>query len=129
MVHSPQCEICSAEVEDLDHLLRYCPNATGAWQAIQQQGSYSSANDEGLHVWLRQNIIGAHEDLDWLTKFLITVWYIWKWRCVHCFDAMEGVRREKDLFLSIKFKDILNALSQDYQIKGLSITDRSEVGV
>ena len=37
--------------------------------------------------------------------------------------------REKDLFLSIKFKEILNALSQDDQTKGLLITYRPEVGI
>ena len=88
MDRSPQCEICSVEVEDLDHLLRYCPNAIAVWQALQQQGLYSSANNEGLHGWIQQNITGKHEDPNWPTKFLITMWCIWKWQCMHCFETM-----------------------------------------
>jgi len=78
MANSPKCAICSTEVEDLDHLLRYCPNTTETWQAVQSHGVNAAKSNARLSIWLHHNISGQQEDPDWPTKFLITLWYIWK---------------------------------------------------
>jgi len=78
MVSTPQCGICSEDVEDLDHLLRHCPNVQGVWRALQRKGVWSNVCAEEYHEWLQQNLVGPHEDSDWPTKFMITVWYIWE---------------------------------------------------
>ena len=129
LTQSPSCVICSAEVEDLDHLLRSCPNAIEAWQGLQPQGVTGSTNNEGLYGWIQHNITRTHEDPDWPTKFLVTMWYIWKWRCMHCFGTRGEVPREKDLFLLAKFREIITALNQDEQIQGIHHMERGEIRI
>jgi len=67
--------------------------------------------------------MGTHDDPDWLTKFMIIVWYIWKWRCT------EEIPREKEVFLLNKFREILHALQQESQVQCTINSEHSKVWV
>ena len=110
---TPYCELCFEGIEDLEHLLRLCLNATEVWQALEHEGMYCSAADLDFEVWLRQNLLGPHEDSAWSTKFAITLWYIWKWRCARCFDKTERIPVDKGKFLRYKFHDTTQAVATD----------------
>ena len=58
-----------------------------------------------------------HEDSKWPAKFVITLWFIWKWRCAACFGSTENIPTEKGLFLCDKFQEILQALESDEQLR------------
>ena len=51
--------------------------------------------------------------MTWSIKFLITLWYIWKWRCAQCLGGEEEVPKEKGIFLQTKFREVLHALHRD----------------
>ena len=74
----PSPSVCLEEEEDLDHLLRKCPNAQDVWHALQSLGWCGPAADTSLKDWLRINLIGTQVDPNWPTKFVIALWYFWK---------------------------------------------------
>ena len=110
---SPKCVICDAEEEDLNHVLRFCTNATRTWQSTQSPTVIGTESFEGITAWLQHNLAHQLEDPNWPTKFLITLWYIWKWRCMICFGSQDDIPMERHHFLTAQFWDILNALSRD----------------
>ena len=129
MSQNPHCAICLNEMEDLDHLLRRCPQAVGMWHALQAKGLYYLASDATCHQWVQLNMRGAHEDPDWPTKFMITVWYLWKWRCALSLGQSETIPSDKIGFLLNKFRKILYALQQDSQGPTSGKDNRSELWV
>jgi len=76
MSQSPHCGVCSGKVENLEHVLRSCPQATQVWHTIQAHGLNYIGAEGNCTQWLLLNVRGSHEDPDWPTKFIITVWYI-----------------------------------------------------
>ena len=127
MIPSPQCDLCLGELEDLEHISRSCPNARAVWQELSIEGLCYTAGEEEFSKWVRQNLHGTHDDPDWSTKFMITLWYIWKWRCKQCFNTDDESPREKGTFLLHKSSEILNALHQDDQHQGKRKSEYSEV--
>ena len=113
MVDSPKCVICSADEEDLNHVFRDCPNATLTWQALQSHNPFGTDSNESREVWLKKNLTQQLGVPNWPTKFLITLWYIWKWRCKTCFGSQEEIPRERNLFLTAQFREIIRVLSLD----------------
>jgi len=98
-----QCEVCLEGEEDLDHLLRQCPNALDVWHVIHSIGLCGAAADTSLKEWLLANLTDIHVDPNWPTKFAITLWYIWKWRCSMCLGSTELIPMDKGTFLYHKF--------------------------
>ena len=70
------CELCLANDENLDHVLRSCPHAQDVWDVLTQMGLHSSGMDTDLLEWLHRNLKGAHVIPNWPTKFAIVLWYI-----------------------------------------------------
>ena len=91
MVDSPRSAICSADEEDLDHLFRYCTNAIMTWQGIQASTAHEADSNERGSSWLQNNLSNQLEDPSWPKKFLITLWCIWKWRCMICFGSLGDI--------------------------------------
>ena len=114
-------------MEDLDHILRQSPNAQVTWQVLEKAGMRCVASDTGLQEWIQQNIRRTHEDPEWPEKFVITMWYIWKWRCALCFDNAGEIPVEKGEFLVTKFREILNALERGSPILNAPPGECSEV--
>jgi len=73
------------------------------------------ASNSELQEWIQHNIKGLHEDPEWPEKFVITLWYILKWRCDFCFDNAAAIAAQKGEFLMTRFQEILTALKQDMQ--------------
>jgi len=109
------CDICCEGEEDLDHLLRLCPNAKETWQTLETKGICCLSMNEALHIWLQRNLMDTQVDPNWPVKFAITLWYLWKWRCAMCFETVEGIPSEKGSFLCCKFQDIINAFDSENQ--------------
>jgi len=53
---------------------------------------------------------GRHTDLKGATKFLTTLWYLWKWWNAHCCNRMEDILEDRGRFLISQFGDILYVL-------------------
>ena len=116
------CELCLANDEDLDHVLRRCLHAQDVWGVLAQMGMQSVDVDTDLPEWLQLNLRGAHIDPSWPTKFAVALWYIWKWRCVKIFGSIEQLPMDIGDFLSRKFQETLRVLKKDIGPKHTSHT-------
>jgi len=61
---------------------------------------------------MQHNLDGSHVDPTWPTKFAITLWYIWKWRCAHSHNAIADIPTDIGEFLLFKFQEVLQALEK-----------------
>ena len=122
LLDNPICNICLAPEENLDHLLRKCPNAHNTWQELEVVGMHCTARDAGFENWLYQNISGHHENPEWAERFVITLWFIWKWRCKYCFDSEDTIPLARGQYLMAKFREIQDALHRDVQLRNSSPT-------
>jgi len=114
--HSSYCEQCQGEVEDLNHIFRRCPRAHEVWSSGQFPGFSPLAGDVNFLHWVNWNLRAQQEDTEWPRKFLLTVWYIWKWRCARCFGEEDTVPREIGYFLASKFREVSLALDQSHPV-------------
>ena len=75
---------------------------------------------QGSRVFLSGffKICGFHRKIRIGTKFMITLWYIWKWRYAYCLEGMEEIPRAKGVFLFNKFREVLHALQQENHVSG-----------
>jgi len=129
LLSTPQCNICSGTVEDLDHTLRHCTNAQGVWQELEAFGLRPVANNARIHSWLHENLRATPEDPEWPEKFAITLWYIWKWRCANCFGNTSAIPEERGEFLVNKYQEIRRALEQGSPILTAPSEMRTEAWV
>ena len=53
------------------------------------------------------------DGLNWPAKFLITCWYLRKWRNAVCFRSMERISTHRGQFLLTKFEEVLAALNDE----------------
>jgi len=73
---SPFCPLCNLEYEDIDHLLRRYPEVMKIWQWLSSNGmGVMDANME-FQKWIKRNVLGKDMQETWVTKFMITIWYI-----------------------------------------------------
>ena len=113
LTNNPFCSICDQAHESVQHVLRDCPEANITWQAILAKGSGRLEANLNFKEWFLMNICDQGKDGNWPTKFLITMWYIWKWRNGVCFNATEQIPRDKVAFLLCKFDEVVEALRHE----------------
>ena len=113
LTHNPNCSICEQAQEDVEHVLRLCPEARHIWQTLAMQGLGQLGTDLNFEDWFRLNISNVGGDGDWPSKFLITLWYIWKWRNIVCFEGTNlSVHGKVRLLLSM-YTEHLEALQSE----------------
>jgi len=74
------------EIEDIDHILRRCPRATQVWISLKHKNLNFMQGELDFAEWFFHDARVQHEDHDCATKYLLTLWYLWKRRCAACFD-------------------------------------------
>lgn len=104
-----RCTICGAEKEDVEHTIRSCPAAAAVWRSINAEeitGMSSSMDFEG---WLYTNLTGkpgGQKRKQRSARFVITIWWIWKWRNDYIFNGTKKEVKEKIEWLQKQFKEI-----------------------
>ncbi|KAJ8426081.1 hypothetical protein Cgig2_006789 [Carnegiea gigantea] len=107
------CGLCGSNKETRDHVLQRCSAAQSVWRLLAQQDVQCLCPVTPLNEWIKGNVQGCHKDSNWSTKFLTTLWYIWKWRNAYCFDNLSELPEDKGQFLTTRFRDLLKALELD----------------
>lgn len=104
---NPSCTRCSADREDILHVLRDCPLSRQLWGKL---GTWRWPNfwNQNLQAWILSHAHGEHA-----SRFLVGLWNVWKWRCNACLDphpwSLEGAWRK----LCHEFDEIARALNDD----------------
>ncbi|KAJ8428422.1 LOW QUALITY PROTEIN: hypothetical protein Cgig2_003124 [Carnegiea gigantea] len=96
--------------EDIDHILRRCPRACELWNVLELEGLKCVADDTNVIAWIKANSVLKQDGLHGPTKFLLTCWYLWKWRNAICFCSMECIPTHRGQFLLAKFEEVLAAM-------------------
>lgn len=68
------------------------------------------SSEGDLRSWVMANARAKIHPDDRSTKFAIALWYLWKWRCTHCFDSVERLPRDKSRFLMNKVEEVSRSL-------------------
>ena len=71
---SPACTICSAAMEDADHLFRRCLDATSLWSVIALTMCVPPAQ-YNFQQWFA-SIMQSKQPL----LLIATMWWLWRWR-------------------------------------------------
>ena len=86
--------------------------AVSLWQALSTHGWRCVGNAFDLKSGTLANANLKGSLTDWNTKFTLTLWYLWKWRCTLCMGSMSSILRDKIYFLLYKFEEVMSSLAQ-----------------
>ena len=59
-----------------------CPESRVIWEAFAREGLGTKGLLSRYKDWIQQIIRDHKNDADWPTKFITSLWWIWKWRNV-----------------------------------------------
>ena len=79
-------------------------------ESSDSKGYGSAGGESRLEDWIMLNLCNKSEDRNWPTKFLIMLWYIWKWRNGVCFEGTSLNVQDKVGFLLSKYKEHIAAI-------------------
>ncbi|KAK8606789.1 hypothetical protein V6N13_052546 [Hibiscus sabdariffa] len=81
------------DVENLDHLFRWCPSAHAAWLSLVKPDCLIEFFELEFAAWLERNILHpeyfARAETDWSVLFGAVLWSIWLHRNKRIFDPSD----------------------------------------
>ncbi|KAL4288301.1 hypothetical protein AHAS_Ahas19G0272500 [Arachis hypogaea] len=93
----PFCHRCQGVQETQEHLLRDCPAASRILTQFIHPTFLQDFFRAPFEAWLRWNLsteLGRSNQIDWITQFVVTCWWLWRWRNKEIF--MPGFTRSND---------------------------------
>ncbi|KAJ8432816.1 hypothetical protein Cgig2_026146 [Carnegiea gigantea] len=110
LTSNPNCSICPNSTEDSNHILRLCNEAKQVWRYFEQLNQDCHDLRTGLEDWILYSINRTKPDIFWPTKFITTLWWLWRWRNESCLGNSSNVPPDKIKCLLDKFKETTKAL-------------------
>lgn len=88
LIQDPSCSVCGAQEEDVEHILRSCPAAILVWKKFPWITD-TELFAKPLQDWLVYNLNERNQTWmeDWFMAFATTLWWIWRWRNMRCFNT------------------------------------------
>ncbi|KAK4254504.1 hypothetical protein QN277_009881 [Acacia crassicarpa] len=87
---SGHCSICGAAVENVQHVLRDCPETIDLWRQIVPVTLWRTFCNLDGDRWLRWNLCnrgGSKQVDDWKLIFVITCWWAWRRHNTRVFEG------------------------------------------
>ncbi|KAL4305782.1 hypothetical protein AHAS_Ahas16G0112700 [Arachis hypogaea] len=118
---NPNCHRCPNNPKILLHTLRDCTEASRIWWQLVKPSYITTFYRASFERWIRWNLtveISANAQ-PWLSQFVVTCWWLWKWRNKEIFDP-PPFRRPSNAHLWIKeyLQRINNAFEKKHRIAG-----------
>ncbi|XP_026398797.1 uncharacterized protein LOC113294610 [Papaver somniferum] len=90
-VSNPNCVMCDNATETVEHFLLHCPFARAFWFGValsifQDANAYRSIS-EWILSWVEKDHLVCSKRKELINLAVITMWHIWKTRCVKVFDG------------------------------------------
>ncbi|KAL2935657.1 hypothetical protein RDABS01_018775 [Bienertia sinuspersici] len=129
LTDDPRCNICGANEESVDHILRQCLAATAIWR------KFPGVHDYELFVkdfdsWLVENGCADNtRDEDWPIVVTTTLWWIWKWRNKRCFESEPIIPVDQIGFIMAKVGLVKRAIEREGKVFGFQRQPRIDVYV
>ncbi|XP_015936169.1 uncharacterized protein LOC107462117 [Arachis duranensis] len=83
------CHRCTGVEENTIHMLRDCPVASRVWVKLIHHEHIHDFFRAPFNAWIRWNLamdLGTTKQGNWNTQFLVTCWWLWKWRNQEIFN-------------------------------------------
>lgn len=77
------CPVCHDVDESVEHVLRLCPKAKEIWKQLLGDRIMQRMENLDFRKWMDCNLRGkggGRHGEEWPNVFIITAWWIWKWR-------------------------------------------------
>lgn len=85
------CVMCMSHVETSTHLLLQCPSAEAIWSGVSQEIFHNATAYGDIKSWIQAWIdpisLVSKEISDLMNLAVITLWFIWKSRCIQFFES------------------------------------------
>ncbi|XP_026443079.1 uncharacterized protein LOC113342926 [Papaver somniferum] len=90
-VSNPNCVMRDNATETVEHLLLHCPFSREVWFGValsifQDANAYRSIS-EWILSWVEKDNLVCSKKKELINLVVITMWHIWKTRCVKVFDG------------------------------------------
>jgi len=127
LTDNPLCTVCDSAYEDIDHVLRMCPKAKDIWRFFARLNLGKRGYDADFRSWFLANLTDMQQDETRLTKYLVILWYIWKWRNGACLGRTNYIPLHKFHYLMEKCDKVLQALHKNARECNYNVVARSEI--
>lgn len=109
----PRCMVCGAAEETAEHVVRLCLAAKSVWQKlgvlnIQFQDTMMFSD------WILKNIEEgtAIRGSEWPREFVVTCWWLWRWRNEKSFNSTPSIPLDQASFLFARIGEIKRAVER-----------------
>ena len=115
---NPSCHCCTREVEDLDHIFRFCTKVSLLWDKITTEEIRKKSTNLQFKNWISGNLNRKTRmgDLPWNELFAIHIWWVWMWHIDEVFNAKEESWEKKIVVARNYCHEVLNVMPQKYHI-------------
>ncbi|KAK4285196.1 hypothetical protein QN277_001926 [Acacia crassicarpa] len=85
-----RCPVCDAEIENLQHVLRDCPETLNLWKSVVPQCLWSKFSSLSFDHWFQWN--SSYKDRrveseEWRQQFILICWWLWRPRNSFVFEG------------------------------------------
>jgi len=126
---NPNCMVCTNVPENLNHIFRSCSEARGVWNYFEQAGEGTHDPRLTMAEWIHRNVTMTRHNSQWPTKFVTTVWWLWRWRNDRCFGRTLNIPSDKFRFLFQRLQENIKAISLESKWLSTAKSTRREVMV
>ena len=111
---NPFCLCCQSEVEDLNHLFRYCTKVRPLWPQIMGNHLWCQAQGSSFRDWFAWNmktnkVTGITRA--WKDQFSMCLWWIWRWQNDYIFKNMRPDMLNKVSMLKNSIREVNSVFS------------------
>ncbi|XP_021722378.1 uncharacterized protein LOC110689853 [Chenopodium quinoa] len=125
-----ECDLCREEVEDSQHLFRFCIQAKEIWETSSLDVSPDSPGSISLKGWIQHYILLFYsKDGKQGTRcvgFIATLWGMWKARNARCFRGSTGTTSLVREFINLAIQDHESFTNRASLITEADTTSREE---
>lgn len=78
-----RCPSCNEDKETMEHVIRRCPKGKKIWDGMLGVNETNRTKQLNFRAWVDENLEGRKQvtcEGDWPVTFMVTAWWIWKWR-------------------------------------------------
>lgn len=110
-----ECNVCPVVLEDVEHILRHCSEASQVWQRLLSSHELLKQQHLSFHDWFRHNIgrkVSCEIKLDWQVIFIFTLWWLWRWRNERIFNDVVKTIEYKVAWIKCQAEEIIQVFSK-----------------
>lgn len=109
------CPVCHQGAETTEHIVRSCEHAKRIWNSLSRNGGDRRWETLNFRDWIDANLNGkwfGQGECNWPATFMISVWWLWRWRNDTVFNGVTHEHRNKVDWLKKQCENIHEAFAK-----------------